>query len=479
MKKIGLIAGVSFLAGTLFFALTFGYLHKNVENETVLSPSVVHAETNLGPGFDFVSLVKKVKPAVVKVISESIVEGRRSMFGGDGFFERFFNMPQQRQRQRVSGVGSGFFISADGYLLTNYHVVKDAVKIKIIMADGKEFGAKKIGTDPKTDLALLKVKAKGLPFIELGDSSKVEVGEWVLAIGNPLNQDLTVTSGIISAKGRQLGIAEYEDFLQTDAAINRGNSGGPLVNLLGKVIGINSAILAPTGGNVGIGFAIPADMAKKVVQDLKSKGRVVRGWLGVYIQGMSKQEAKEFDLPVAGVMISKIENDSPAEKSGLERYDLIVEVNGERVKTAVDLRTKIANSSPGDTIELTVYREDKKQKIEVTVGEAPDSERFVTGGENARALNLGMVLTPNSPALARQYELKTAEGLFVRQVERGGVAHRNGIREGDVILAINRTPVDSLENFRDIISKKEPGTTFFLLVNRFGNEAYSRFTLPE
>ena len=328
-------------------------------------------------------------------------------------------------------------------------------------------------------MALLKVKGKGLPFIELGDSSKVEVGEWVLAIGNPLNQDLTVTSGIISAKGRQLGIAEYEDFLQTDAAINRGNSGGPLINLLGKVIGINSAILAPSGGNVGIGFAIPADMAKKVVQDLKSKGRVVRGWLGVYIQEMSKQEAKEFDLPVAGVMIAKIEENSPAEKYGLKRYDLITEVNGEGVKTAVDLRTKIANSSPGDKIELTVYREDSKKKIEVTVAEAPDSERFVTQGDDSRALNLGMVLTENNSSLARQYELKTSEGLFVKQVERGGVADRNGIREGDVILAINRTPVESLEDFRDIISKKEPGTRFFILINRFGNEAYTKFALPE
>ncbi len=479
MKKIGLIAGASFLAGTLFFALTFGYFHKTIENKTVLSPAIVKAETKSGPGFDFVSLVKKVKPAVVKVISESIVERGGSMFGGDGFLERFFNMPQERRQQRVAGVGSGFFISEDGYLLTNYHVVKDAVKIKIVTDEGKEFTARKIGTDPKTDLALLKIKEKGLPFIELGDSSKVEVGEWVLAIGNPLNQDLTVTSGIISAKGRQLGIAEYEDFLQTDAAINRGNSGGPLINLLGKVIGINSAILAPSGGNVGIGFAIPSDMAKRVVQDLKSKGRVVRGWLGVYIQEMSKQEAKEFDLPVAGVMVAKIEDNSPAGKAGLKRYDLITEVNGEIVKTAADLRTKIANLNPGDTIELTIFREDSKKKIVVTVGEAPDTERFVAEGDDARALDLGMVLTKNNPSLARQYELKTSEGLIVRQVERGGIADRNGIQEGDVILAINRAAIDSLEKFRDLIAKKEPGTTVFLFINRFGYESLIRFTLPE
>ena len=265
MKKIGLIAGISFLAGAIFFALSFGYLQESENNEPVLSPPEVQAESIKVTGLNFAPLVKKVRPAVVKVISESI---RETGFG-DSLLDRFFNIP--RRKQRVPGVGSGFFISRDGYIITNNHVVDNAIKIRIKTIDDKEYKAKIIGTDPKSDLALLKIKANNLPYIELGDSNKVEVGEWVLAIGNPLNQDLSVTSGIISAKGRQLGLADYEDFLQTDAAINRGNSGGPLINMEGKVIGINSAIIAPSGGNVGIGFAIPSSMAKKVINDLRAR----------------------------------------------------------------------------------------------------------------------------------------------------------------------------------------------------------------
>jgi serine protease Do len=478
MKKIGLIAGLSFLAGALFFALTFGYLQKSDNNTQVLSPQVAAAESIKGSMQDFVSLVKKVKPAVVKVISESIVERGLSPFGDD-LFDRFFNLPQRRRRERVEGVGSGFFISADGYLITNNHVVKDAVKIKILTLDNQNFTARKVGTDPKTDLALLKVKGKNLPYIELGDSSKAEVGEWVLAIGNPLNQDLSVTSGIISAKGRQLGIAEYEDFLQTDAAINRGNSGGPLINMEGKVIGINSVIISPVGGNVGIGFAIPSNMAKKVVTDLKARGRVVRGWLGVSIQELTKTEAKQFDLPVAGVIIITVEDNSPAEKAGLKRYDLIVEVSGERVKTGADLKTRIAESSPGDTVELTIYRETEKKKIKVTVGEAPDTIRFRAAGEESRTMDLGMILIKNSRSLAREYELETSEGLLVRSVKEDSVAAKNGVKEGDVILAVNRAEMNSVEDFRRIISKKEPGSVIFLYINRSGNEYLMRFKLPE
>ncbi|HUU04454.1 MAG TPA: Do family serine endopeptidase [Patescibacteria group bacterium] len=476
MKKIGLIAGASFLAGALFFALSFGFLQKSVDHSPVISPAVVRAESvsqSVVPN-SFVDIVRKVKPAVVKVISESIVE-RRSMFGDD-FFDQFFNAP--RRQEKRSGEGSGFFISADGYILTNNHVVKDAVKVKIFNIDNEEFTAKIIGTDPKTDLALLKISSKNVPFINLGDSNAVEVGEWVLAIGNPFGQDLTVTSGIISATGRQLGLAQYEDFLQTDAAINMGNSGGPLINMKGEAIGINSTILTPSAGNIGIGFAIPANMAKKVVADLKTKGKVVRGWFGILIQNISEGDAKDLDLPTAGVLVSRVEENSPAQRAGLKRYDLIVAINGKAVKSATDLQMEIANSAPGDEITTTIFRNRDKKVLKVKVIEAPDAAREQAAAVS-KSMSLGMGLVKNTPALAREYGLKTARGLVVDNVERGGTAAENGLKPGDVILAVNRTEIESVAQFKRIITGRRGGSMVLLLINRDGDEVYIRFALPE
>ncbi|HOW45102.1 MAG TPA: Do family serine endopeptidase [Candidatus Aminicenantes bacterium] len=477
MKKTGLIAGISFLAGALFFALSFGFLQHTADRGTVIAPEVARAET-VAPApaapNSFVAIVRKVRPAVVKVVSESVVQ-RRSMFGDD-FFDQFFNAPPRQERR--SGSGSGFFISADGYILTNNHVVQDAVKVKILDIDKKEYTAKIIGTDPKTDLALLKIGAQDVPFIPLGDSNAIEVGEWVLAIGNPFNQDLTVTSGIISAKGRQLGMAQYEDFLQTDAAINMGNSGGPLINMRGEAIGINSTILTPSQGSIGIGFAIPTNMAKKVVADLKTKGKVVRGWFGIQIQDISEGDAKDLDLPSGGVLVGRVEDGSPAQKAGLKRYDLIVAINGRAVKSAADLQMEIANSAPGDEVAVTVYRGKEKQAFKVKVTESPDAARE-QAAEASRSLNLGMTLTKNTPALAREYGLKTSRGLIVENVQRGGAAAENGIRPGDVILAVNRTEVDGVEEFKRLLASRRAGSTVLLLVNRDGDEVYLRFELPE
>jgi serine protease Do len=476
MKKIGIIAGASFLAGAIFFALSFGFLQKTVNDQPVLSQSVARAESLSAPvaAGNFVAIVKKVKPAVVKVISESIVQSRSPF--GDDFFDQFFNAPQRQEKR--SGEGSGFFISADGYILTNNHVVRDAVKVKILNIDKEEFTAKIIGTDPKTDLALLKINVKNVPFVNLGDSSAVEVGEWVLAIGNPFGQVSTVTAGIISAKGRQLGLAQYEDFLQTDAAINMGNSGGPLINMKGEAIGINSTILTPSSGNIGIGFAIPANMAKKVVSDLKSKGKVVRGWFGIIITDVTESDAKDLDLPTAGALINRVEENSPAQKAGLKRYDLIVAINGKAVKAAADLQMEIANSNPGDEIDVTIFRNRDKQTIKIKVSEAPDSIKEQAAAES-KSLNLGMVLVKNTPALAREYELKTAKGLVIQDMDRGGAAAENGLKPGDVILAVNRSEIDSVEQFKRILASRRGGSMVLLLINRNGDEIYVRFPLPE
>jgi serine protease Do len=476
MKKIGLIAGASFLAGAIFFALSFGFLQKSVNNEPIISPAVARAES-VAPAAapnSFVSIVRKVKPAVLKIISESVVQSR-SMFGDD-FFDQFFNAPQRQQKR--SGEGSGFFISADGYILTNNHVVKDAVKVKVYNIDKEEFTAKIIGTDPKTDLALLKINDKNVPFINLGDSNSVEVGEWVLAIGNPFGQDLTVTSGIISAKGRQLGMAQYEDFLQTDAAINMGNSGGPLINMKGEAIGINSTILTPSQGNIGIGFAIPANLAKKVVADLKTKGKVVRGWFGIQIQDITEGDAKDYDLPAGGVLVSKVEENSPAQKAGLKRYDLITVINGKAVKSASELSIEIANSAPGDEVSVTIFRNRDKQTFKVKVSEAPDAVREQAAAES-KGMNLGMTVLKNTPALAREYELKTSKGLVVDKVDREGAGAENGLKPGDVILAVNRTELNSVEQFRQLLASRRAGSSVMLLINRDGDEVYIRFALPE
>jgi len=476
MKKIGIIAGASFLAGAIFFALSFGFLQKTVNEQPFLSPAVARAESLALPtaANNFVSIVKKVKPAVVKVISESIVQNRSTF--GDDFFDQFFNAPQRQEKR--SGEGSGFFISADGYILTNNHVVKDAVKVKILNIDKEEFIAKIIGTDPKTDLALLKINVKDVPYVALGDSSAAEVGEWVLAIGNPFGQVSTVTAGIISAKGRQLGLAQYEDFLQTDAAINMGNSGGPLINMKGEAIGINSTILTPSAGNIGIGFAIPANMAKKVVGDLKAKGKVVRGWFGIQIQDINEGDAKDLDLVAAGALIGRVEDNSPAQRAGLKRYDLIVAINGKPVKSSADLQMEIANSAPGDEIEVTIFRNRDKLSLKVKVSEAPDAAKELAVAES-KTLNLGMVLVKNTPALAREYELKTSKGLVIENVERGGAADENGLKTGDVILGVNRSEIDSVEQFKRILASRRGGSKIFLLLNRNGEERYIPFSLPE
>jgi len=475
-----------FLTAVILVVIAFVYCQSGNDAEKAVTPAAAaKAETPGNPtaqppaiGIDFVSLVEKVRPAVVKVRSEAIVE-RQSPFGDD-FFDRFFNVPQRREKEHVSGLGSGFFISADGYILTNNHVVKDAIKITVTDIDNNEYKAKKIGTDPKTDLALIKVDGDNHPFLLLGDSDSVRVGEWVLAIGNPLGQDLSVTSGIVSAKGRELeGLeVDYQSFIQTDAAINQGNSGGPLVRMDGTAIGINSVILSTSGGNIGIGFAIPSNMAKKVIPDLKKGGHVVRGYLGVQITQISDEEAKQLDLPQGGILIGKVDADTPAQKAGLKKYDLIVEVNGKTIKSVTELRTMIASFNPGDKVQLTIYREKTRKDVQITIEEAPETASIKKGeGEEEQVIDLGMVLKDNSRALAERYNLSITEGIVVMEVQPGGAASQNGLQPGDIITAVNRLQVESVEQFKKIMSGKSDSTVFITVI-RQGQEYLARFKVP-
>ncbi|MBM3295950.1 MAG: trypsin-like serine protease, partial [Candidatus Aminicenantes bacterium] len=370
MKKIVWISLASFFLGIFLAGYIFVYLpDKKAETRSFLDrpPSLggkLFADSpQVKPDLDFVRISEIVGPAVVRIDAERTQRSPMSGFDESDpfgeFWDRFFGAPQRPRRQpqprsfTTTVQGTGFFISADGYIVTNNHIVENAAKVKAFTVQGEEYPAKVIGTDPPTDIALLKVEAKNIPFAELGDSSALKVGEWVLAIGNPLGMEHTVTAGIVSAKGRQLGLGDltsYEDFIQTDAAINRGNSGGPLVNMKGEVIGINSNILTPSGGNVGIGFAIPSSMAKKVVLQLKEKGQVVRGMLGVQIatRPIDQDTQKSLNLKSRkGALINSVTAGGPAEKAGLKPYDVVIEVNGQPVENANDLRLKVADIAPG------------------------------------------------------------------------------------------------------------------------------------
>jgi serine protease Do len=420
---------------------------------------------------DFVSLAKQLGPMVVNVSTTQIrqaAEQRPAPFGDNDqpgqFWQRFFGAPMPRGPQRQNGLGSGFIIDRDGTILTNYHVVEGAQKIVVTLSDGKSFDARVLGKDPKTDIAMIKIDAgTSLPAALLGDSDRLEVGEWVMAIGNPFGLDHTVTSGIVSAKGRQIGAGPYDSFIQTDASINPGNSGGPLINLRGEVVGINSAIFSQSGGNIGIGFAIPTNLVKDLLPQLKDRGKVVRGFLGTTVQKLTPEIATSLGLQQArGALVAEINKGGPAERAGIKTGDVIVEFDRKEIKDSADLPLQVARVAPGRTVQVKVLRDGKELMVPLTVGEMKESE-LAAATENG---NLGLTVQPVTPEIAGALGLERAEGIVVASVTPSSPADEAGLRRGDLITQINRRPVRNMSDYQREVKPNENSKSLLFLIQR-------------
>ncbi|HWP64625.1 MAG TPA: DegQ family serine endoprotease [Candidatus Limnocylindria bacterium] len=426
---------------------------------------------------DFRTLVERVSPAVVNISTKSAPTGPSFGGPGDPFseffgpFERFFGPPHRPYRQR--SLGSGFVIDEEGFILTNNHVVENADEILVKLSNGKELKAKVVGRDAKTDLALIEIDGgNGLKTVPMGNSDELKVGDWVLAIGNPFGLDNTVTAGIVSAVGRKIDQGPYDNFIQTDAAINPGNSGGPLLNTRGEVVGINTAIFSRSGGNIGIGFAIPINLAMEIVPQLKTKGKVTRGWLGVMIQRITPELAESLGVEgTAGALVSEVVPDGPAAKAGLRQGDIIVEYDGTVVKDSTDLPHLVARTRVGSHVSVKVRRGDEEQTFTVTVGELDEGEGGEAAGASSEQLGLGVqTLTPE---IAENLGLERGvRGVVVTEVDPDGPAAEAGIRRGDVIVEVNRRPVHTAGQYEKAVKASGKGKSVLFLVRRGDNTIF-------
>ncbi len=458
----------------------------------LVAPFIGHAKET-SPGVElldrsakaFTSVVKDVQPAVVHIKVSSTIDANSEyeQFFNHPFFERFFGPeyrfqePQPRKRQQ-QGAGSGFIIDKQGHILTNNHVVDKADKITVTLSDNSEVEATLIGTDPKSDVALIKIEVDyDLPTVELGDSDALEVGEWVIAIGNPFGLDQTVTVGVVSAKGRsRVGINEYENFIQTDAAINPGNSGGPLLNIHGQVVGINSALYSRTGGYMGIGFAIPINMAKFINEQLMANGTVTRGYLGVGIQDVNEALAESFGLEKAGgVLITEVQDDTPASRGGVKGQDVIVEIDNVTVQDTQDLRNRIAQTVPGTTVTLGVVRDGKPVDLKVEIGQQPSDFGVAAGGGGAGQnplASFGLVVQELTPDLAEQLGYKDRQGLVISEVKPGSPAAEVGLQSGFLIEEVQKVKVGSLAELQEVMKQSDTENRVLLRVRAGQSSRY-------
>jgi serine protease Do len=457
------------------------------------------APTVLAPD-TFANLAKQVSGAVVNISAEKIVKNQMQQFLGEGakrrgpapempfgpegpkdfrdFFDKFFGeMPKS---YKARSLGSGFIIDSKGLVVTNNHVVEGADKIKVILVGGKEYKATVKGRDPKTDLALIQIvkPPADLPFLKMGDSDAIQVGDWVLAVGNPFGLGHTVTQGIISAKGRVIGAGPYDNFLQTDASINPGNSGGPLLNLKGEVVGINTAILA---SGQGIGFATPCNIAKSVIPQLESKGKVVRGMIGVQVQNVTPELAKSFGLSEPkGALVAQVNPGTPAAKAGIHQGDIIIEFNGHPIHEMNELPRMVAGTEPGSKATLKVLRDGKEKTLNLTIVELTDERQAPAKDEGAAEKTpLGLEVQNLNPNLAQQFRLRDNHGVVVIKVESGSPAADAGIRAGDLVLEVNGVPVGTVKEYREAVGKLKKDTVARFLIKRMGNTLYVTVENPK
>ena len=482
-QSISVLAGIAALSAGLIWSYT-PLSPSHASNPSPAAEEHPLAPTGALPAAGFADVAKTVTPAVVNITTSGAEEvsdssrprGRMEDFFGSPFGPRRFGPPMEPRERRGGGQGSGVIVTPDGYVLTNNHVIAGAKTVTVTLPDKREFKGRIVGSDPKSDIAVVKIDGTQLPTVTWGDSSRLQVGEYVLAVGNPFGLNSTVTLGIVSALGRgHMGITQYEDFIQTDAAINPGNSGGALVNTRGELIGINTAIFSQTGGYQGVGFAVPTGMSKPIYESLVKTGKVVRGYLGVGIQDLNQELAKSFNVKGSnGAIVTDVKEEGPADKAGLKQGDVILSFQGTPIEDAVTLQRAVTRSSVGSKATITVMREGREKDLTVTIGELPDNPQVAKAetGPSEQPL-AGLAVQELDRETAQELGIKgKIQGVVVTTVDPDSDAERAGLMPGDVIREINRKPVTSMKDFDRAASDLKKGQTVLVLVNRRGASLY-------